>query len=444
MTTAEATAVRLDLDLESGRISAPGRMLGASMLQPNLETLLQGEDESFAVIVLSKGDRRPVDLALVVDGVPREVDVLTIKAALKEFETGRRYDLHEGNGTGFLSVQRSGETRYRFMMALPAAQMRRILQSYSDPLGTFVDLIAEIETQCRYNPADYSPGSSSTHTVPLGSQTVEVPVPLVQSNGTRNYRLSVTGTPLPAASSGGWGALPLSVNNQSVNITVSGGNVVAQNLSISPSTRGTQAPATVFTPHWFTSMKPARIDPAPGGLILKIDVVTEAMSTLIFGAMPSTIWRAEKVEMRHLWSNGSYSYHAPLGPPDTFTFYDAPPVPGGNQDHFYMPTTYYSAPANVTLGMGNFTFFVSRGSTKFSDLIWKSAPVAQYVRTAVSSAVPIVAEPVPASPTIRFDVALVAQGASASNEIVRVSSQSFVVRLRRDLIPDVSPDSGGS
>jgi hypothetical protein len=434
MTTAEAIAVRLDLDLEGGRVSAPGRMLGLDALQPNLETLLQSEGSSFAVVVLSKGDHRPLDLGLIVDGIPREVDMLTAKVALKEFETGRRYDIQEGDGTEFALVQRDGLPRYRFLISLSASQMRRILQNYGDPRGTFVDLIAEIETQYRYNPADYSPGASVSEDVATGAQTVHIPVSLIQANGTVAYQLSVVATPLPDSGAGGWGSAPIFILNQAVNITVSGGNVVAQVLSIAAGTRGADTtPSAGFIPHWVTSVDPIRIDPATGGLELEIDLASQPMNTSIFGAMPATIWRAEKVPCRNLWVNGTYYAN---GSPDAFSFLDA----GGTAIGSHTMPASFAAQNQVINGVGNFHLFAGRGNGYTTDFIWKTEPTAKFVRSAHSGTdVPVVAETVPAGPTLRFDVTLTAEGPSGSTIVTRVSSQSFVVRLRRDLIPDVAP-----
>lgn len=445
MTTADATAIRLNLDLESGLVSAPGRMIGIEALQPNLQALLADEGKEFAVIVLSKGDRRPIDVAMIAEGLPREVDLLSLKFAAKEFETGRRYDLHEGDGSGFSLVSRGGLPHYRTMAAMIAAQMQKILRSYADPRGTFVHLIGEIEAQFRYNPSDYSPGATYSALVPTGSQSVYVPVPLSQANGTRSYLLSVTGSILPAYTEEGWGSPPLVIANAAISITVSGGAVVGANLTISPATRTAESPSLTFTPHWLTSMDPIRVDPVTGGLELRVDVVTSAMSTTTFGSMPTTVWRARKVPMNQLWFNGNYLYNNNPGlPPDTFTFLNASGTVLGSHT---IPGAIGS-PTSVTNAVGNFFLYASRNPSNpntsvHSDLVWKAEPTAKFVRCAGVD-VPVVAEDVPTSPTIRFDVSLVAQGDEEDVEVTRVTSQSFVVQLRRDLIPDVAPDTGGS
>lgn len=436
MTTPQAIAIRTDFDLETGRVSMTGRMIGLDMIQPNLATLLQGEGATFAVMVLSKGDRRPVDLALLMDGLPQQVDLLTAKMALKEFETGRRYDLHEGDGTEFALVDRDGFPRYRFLISLSAGQMRRILQSYADPLGTFVDVIAEIETQYRYNAQDYSPGATVNKEVVSGNHTVEVPVPLAQANGTRAYRLSVVATPLPEAAAGGWGAEPMYSLDQAINIVVSGGNVVAQDLSIPAVTRSADTtPSMWFVPHWVTSMQILSLDPVPGGLSLEIGIGSQEMNETIFGEMPATIWRAKGVHGNGVWSGGTRQ----LGSGEVFSFRDASGTVIGN----HAMGSPVAAQQMVSHGVGDFYLFAARGNGRFTDFVWKNQPTAKFVRSDASvlgQDTPIVAETVPPGPLIRFDVTLTAQGAEEVSEVTRVSSQSFVVRLRRDLIPDVSPE----
>ncbi len=438
MTTASATAIRLDLDLESGRITAPGRTIGLEALQPNLQALLADEGKEFAVIVLSKGDRRPLDLALLADHLPREVDLLTLKVALKEFETGRRYDIHEGDGTAFTAITRDGLPRYRTMLAMVAAQMQRILRNYADPSGTFVHLIGEIETQYRYNAGDYSPAVSYTEAVATGSQTVYVPIPLTQANGTRAYKLSVIGSVQPDGLGGGWGSNPIYILNQAISITVSGGAVVGANLTIPAGTQSASAsPSRIFVPHWLTSMDPIRVDPITGGLNLRVDVVSSPMSTTTFGAMPTTVWRAEKVPFSTIWTNG---YYYNFGAPDVVTFRDATGASLGSHTMTYG----YAAPASISHSVGAFNLFVGRGNNYTTDFVWKTEPTAKFVRTASGQDIPVVETPVPTGPTIRFDVTLVAEGDEEAAETTRVTSQSFVVQLRRDLIPDVAPDSGGS
>lgn len=435
MTSADTTAVRLDLDMETGLVTTPGRMTGLEALQPNLQSLLADEGKQFAVIVLSKGDRRPVDIALTFDRIPQEIDLLTLKLAVKEFETGRRYDLHEGDGTSFALVYRDGQPRYRTLVSLSAAQMQRILRSYADPLGTFVHLIGEVETQHRYNPADYSPGAVYTESVALGEQSVSVPVPLVQADGTRAYQLSVTATPLPDGVSGGWGSAMIQVLNKNISITVASGAVVGADLSISPGTRsGGGSPSKVFVPHYLTSVDPARIDPITGGLELRIDIDSEAMSPTVFGTMPATVWRAKGVRLNRTWVNGEYWG---TGTPETLTFLDAAGAAIGSHT---LPTGIYNAPGSVTHGVGNFFVFVGRNQFDHVDLVWKTEPTAFHVRGPYGD-VPVIAEPVPSGPTIRFDVSLLALGDEAESEVTRVSSQSFVIQLRRDLIPDTAPPS---
>jgi hypothetical protein len=186
-----------------------------------------------------------------------------------------------------------------------------------------------------------------------------------------------------------------------------------------------------------TSMDPIRIDPITGGLNLRVDVATQPMSTSIFGAMPATVWRAEKVPTRNIWlANINYHY----GTANVWAFQDAS---NGFIGSYTMPSGFVS-PNAVTNAVGNFHPFVGRGNAYTTDFVWKTEPTAKFVQGYIGDPVPVVETPVPAGPTIRFDVTLVAEGDEEETEVTRVSSQSYVVRLRRDLIPDVAPETGGS
>lgn len=190
MTTADALAPKVDWDLLDGKVNIHGREISGEMLQPNLERGISeelgtaGEEESYGLLTLTRGDAFPVDVGFFYDGTPVEVDIVELRMALKEFDTSILYPLNESGE--FVEVVRDGQKRYRILITLAPAKMLQILQKYSDPRGTFVYLLGELQAIFSYRLEQLDPVEALPSQADLAAgttQTLEALLPLGLENG---------------------------------------------------------------------------------------------------------------------------------------------------------------------------------------------------------------------------------------------------------------------
>ena len=450
-------AVPLHVDLIDGRVSIPGRALGPPLYQPNLARLVEGEEApSHAVLVASLGDTRPVAVAFVREGEGRELDLVQLRLAVKEFEPGLLLPLQVGDGTDFRAVPMpDGHVRYLTRIHLDPGLLGPVLANYEDTAGTWVDLLAEIEGVFRYErPTSLvtQAGTLSFTAGPtLGTPTVvHLPVALEQEGASQDYLLSVTVT----ASSFGH-VLQRAELAESITVTQTGGSFDSQDLAVE--TAPPHGHRNYLEPTWITRLAATGLSDSGGKLAVTLELDLDGWKNPEDGGqnLGSQVWIARVPCPNWTWPDTDTVATLVLRPgapnePVTYAFYD-----GGDPAFELGRLTVHG---NTPLGTGLIPDAVGYStplqvviprdrSPDHLELVWAITPtvaggvVPQAVDIADTGNPPAYSIearpwPTPSDFFCRVDLLGILPGGAVTDTI---TSQEFVIRCRRELIPTTLP-----
>ncbi len=485
--TADFLALPIVFDVLDSTARIPGREIGPSMLQVNKVTArLQGE-AALSLFVGSMGDRRPIDVAFSGETGIQAVDLISLKVGVKEFEPDRLYMLNppaagEEWGANWQAVTRGGVPHYRTILYFDPDLMKRILANYEGLDDTFVDLLFEIEATFAFSSESAVAYPPTTGELVAGetlalSSAVEVPI---ADGETKDFTL------VGGADYGSIHPLNYSVSGVNTNYqTFRRGHIVQV-------TRAAGVLSVVSSTGWPQTIPAAQ---APNNMALKpvwanearlLAVTAAGSNTLIFSAeldgeafthsqftLPASPWMAEVTIPGQTWEyyrddgTARGTRIQPAGGSTHQTTMELVTAGGGLVPVFVIYGADFStgpllsrriatAAGDVYL-MGPRTTSGSPSATdrnRFTILFPEGEPAAVAVRiTVITSGVsstnvaeyPILQKAVGSTSPFALNVALLDGGEEEEGEApdpFRMSTQTIVLRMRRDLIPDPIPSVG--
>lgn len=483
MTNADLLALEIDWDIATGKVSVNGRTIGVDMLQPNLQSLLEAEGTEFAFAEMSKGDARPVDVLLLNNGQVIEPDITSLRYAIKEFDTGLLYPLNAEDGDDVVAVKKGGFTRFRLPLTFDSSQMLQVLQKYADPRGTFVDVITEMQLTANYKlsqtagvdtaPSTQTPAAAVTYT-----QSVYLPLGLEEGES-KEFTTTVTVENIVGASLATQIQFGEFRNVQKASRTVTftaekdGGTVgiTAGGEPSSPLEEFNQHPYQIAPyPVWIASVEFKDFTIDGENAKIDVEVITEAFDHPAFN-LPATGWAADLVIPCVSWEKYAHTGRIDAGPNDVYiTNYGDPYwanrlelilVDGNgdevnaftingrtNGDRPTMSELISTASGNFYIMGGVIPAAQTIGALQYHTfrLFFPADPDAVTARLRFDSGdfpdqdFPIAPVTPGTTAPIRLSATQVAEeDPEEAVKVARLSTSSFVTRLRKDLNPDPAP-----
>lgn len=461
--TEQNIALPINVDLVDGKVAIPGRALGPAIYHPNLARQIEGQDaESFAIVVQTTGDKRPLAIAFISDGAGRELDVVSLKVALKEFEPSILLPIHVGDGTDFRAVEfPDGTVRYITRVFFDPDQLAIVLSNYEDDYGTWVDMLAEIEAIFRYQRLGGSVVASGLANLSSGPTTsapvtVTPKLPLDQSEASESYTLQVFASLLAPD---GY-VLQRAEILQNVTVTKSGGDFddVALGYTVSPAFGRQDYP----WPTWIEQLDVVGLTDENGKLGVETELTLSGWQDpndgLTFGG---TVWVVKVPGVNWTWtdSGGIPKIVQQSGRPNSavqFALKDSADPNSGNT------VANFSINGSTVLGdpITNPGFSLDEPlqvmipedrEQNYFELLWTVSPAAGSAGNIAAVHVEslpdegqgptflaVTPRPWPTDSVVRVQAKLLAN--SETGYVTdTISSQEFVIRARRELIPTAEP-----
>lgn len=449
MTLSEALSPKIDWDLVDGAVTIHGRTIDAAMLSPVLQEALSGEGPTFALLEVKKGDRFPADIGFRYDGLAVAPPPTTLKFGLKEFDTGRLVSLSDGTS---LKITRDGAVRFRIFSEFEAVAMQRILAKYVDLSGTYVDVLCELEGTWDYDEETAPDSFAASTIVSLGAVTaspVVLPLEVEQEEASVDYELRVV-----ASIDGTLAERQTASVTRDVTLTKSGGGFSALPLN---------AVTTWPDPDYREDVQlvPAKLDAMTVVEVtedaeVSLHLTTEAFDNADMAYPAGNIWIARMsfppvfsgVYRSVQWGQiSTYDGKAIAdGAAETLSFVDGGGAIVGTLTIPQAPTGLLLASPHAVNGDDVYVMGGRSGNFRELEIIWLSDPGIAKVTAAGRPDALVQMEAAPQVQSFSVEATLSRKDASGDPvaRFVRKSTQTFIMRLRRDLIPDVAPDPGGS
>jgi|GEM_PF-4255255 len=452
MNISETLAPRFDWDLVDGRVAIHGRTIALEQLSPVLQESVAGEGSEFALLELKKGDQFPIDIGTTYDGAPVAPEPTSLKFGLKEFDTSRLISLSDGTS---LKIVRDGGTRFRIFASFEAVAMQRILAKYTDLSGTYVDVLCELEGTWDYVEPHFPDSYSAGALLNLGAVVdtpVILPLGVEQAEDSVDYELSVRVSLADINPSFFLRAFRFQSGTRTVDVTL-----VKSGAGFEGVTIGAPVPGIDPTGREDVAMLPAKLSVANVLGIsesgeLNLNVSTAAFTNPEFTYPVGNIWIARLHFTTYFTSAGHQNVSwgttdiyegtaVATGASRTLSFIDGAASPVGSLTIGMTYSGLDLASPHVVDGKDVYVLGSRTGNERELEIIWLEDPGVVTVSTPGIAPAPVMVESAPQAQ--RFSVeATLTRKEPLSDPIERrviKSSQTFIARLRRDLIPQEAP-----
>ena len=157
--------IEIDVDLVTGAVAVVGVPEAFPWGPPDGSEPEEGIKR--AVLLVKKGDRFPVAIGFRRNGILQDLAIETLLCGIKEYEPERLFDLTDSN---FEKIGSGNATRYKTTLDMTAAAWAALLSNYETDEGTYLDAFGEVQFTIIESANDYDQ-TQTDHFSLTGGQT---------------------------------------------------------------------------------------------------------------------------------------------------------------------------------------------------------------------------------------------------------------------------------